>query len=115
MDLRSPSPEPIYDSKTGVRLNTRDIRIKERYAKEKNIIIEELLNLDESYIPPSDYKPPKKIKRIYIPTNDSPNFIGVILGHRGQTQRELEKKTGCRISIRGKGSNWVNIFKLIIL
>jgi splicing factor 1 len=28
------------------------------------------------------------------------------LGPRGVTQRELEKKSGCKISIRGEGSNW---------
>jgi splicing factor 1 len=28
----------------------------------------------------------------------------VIIGPRGQTQKQLEKETGCKISIRGKGS-----------
>lgn len=110
-DLRSPSPEPIYDSKTAHRLNTREVRTKEKHVKEKNIIIEELIVLDDRYIPPSDYKPPKKVKKLYVPQNDSFNFIGMILGHRGSTQRDLEKKTGCKISIRGIGSNWVKIRK----
>ena len=28
------------------------------------------------------------------------------MGPKGSTQKELEKKSGCKISIRGKGSNW---------
>jgi hypothetical protein len=32
------------------------------------------------------------------------NFIGQIIGPRGNTQRKLEGDTGCKISIRGKGS-----------
>lgn len=106
-DLRSPSPEPVYDSKTGLRLNTRDVRTKENYIKEKNSIIEELILLDESYLPPNDYKPPKKTKKLCIPESDTANFVGIILGPNGDSQRQLEKKSGCKISIRGKGSNWV--------
>ena len=65
-DLRSPSPDPIYDSKTGKRLNTRLVLHREKYIKEKNDIIGELILYDKNYKPPSDYKPPKKVKIIYI-------------------------------------------------
>jgi len=106
-DLRSPSPEPVYDSKTGQRINTRDLRIKEGYMREKNAIIEELMKIDKFYKPPSDYRIPKKTKKIFIPEIEGINFIGTILGPSGSTQRDLEKKSGCKISIRGKGSNWV--------
>lgn len=107
-DLRSPSPEPIYDSKTGHRLNTRDVRTKEKYIKEKNTIIEELILLDETYIPPHDYRPPKKMKKIYIDENENEKhkLVGLVLGPDGITQKDLEKKSGCKISVRGKGSNW---------
>ena len=37
-DLRSPSPEPIYDPRSGQRINTREIRNKEKFLKEKNQI-----------------------------------------------------------------------------
>ena len=109
-DLRSPSPEPIYDKKTGQRLNTREVRTKEKYLKEKNSLIEELILLDKSYIPPIDYKPPKKSLKIYINEQDNQKhkLVELILGNRGQIQKELEKKSGCRISIRGVGSNWEN-------
>jgi hypothetical protein len=106
-DLRSPSPEPIYDSK-GVRLNVREIRTKEKYIKEKNSLIEELISIDVQYRPPYDYKPPKKVHKIYISEieNEKHKLVALILGVGGSTQRELEKKSGCKISVRGKGSNW---------
>ena len=34
-DLRSLSPKPIYDTKTGLRINTREQRLKDKYIKEK--------------------------------------------------------------------------------
>ena len=33
------------------------------------------------------------------------NYIGLILGPGGNTQKYLEGKTGCKISVRGKGSS----------
>ena len=107
-DIRSPSPEPIYDSKNGVRLNTREVRNKEKYIKEKNNLIEELILLDKNYRPPHDYRPPKKTHKIYINEfdNEKHKLVALLLGPHGVTQKELEKKSGCRISIRGKGSNW---------
>lgn len=48
----------------------------------------------------------KRIKKIPIPIEKHPNynFIGLIIGPRGKTQKELEAKTGCKIAIRGRGS-----------
>lgn len=52
------------------------------------------------------HKPTKKFEKIHIPVEKYPNynFIGLIIGPRGKTQKELEAKTGCKIAIRGKGS-----------
>ena len=85
LDLRSPSPEPVYDSKTGLRSNTREQRYRDRYVKERLRLIDEVLSLDPSYVPPPDYKPPKKQKKIYIPDPDNPavNYIGQIIGPSG--------------------------------
>jgi splicing factor 1 len=48
----------------------------------------------------------KPFRRIFIPLKEHPmyNFIGLIIGPRGNTQRRMESETGCKISIRGKGS-----------
>uniref|UniRef100_A0A915DCN7 K Homology domain-containing protein n=1 Tax=Ditylenchus dipsaci TaxID=166011 RepID=A0A915DCN7_9BILA len=45
-----------------------------------------------------------KNHKIYIPEHPSYNFIGRILGPRGNSVRRLEALTGCKILIRGKGS-----------
>eukprot|EP00741_Cyanophora_paradoxa_P007520 tig00001154_g7273.t1 len=102
---RSPSPEPIYDS-NGKRLNTRQLRIREKLAEERHKLIEKAQRINPSFRPPADYKPPKLQKKIYIPVKEYPdyNFIGLIIGPRGNTHRRMEKETGCKIMIRGKGS-----------
>lgn len=105
-DIREPSPDPIYDSKTGKRLNTRFIINREKYLKEKNDIITELIKYDKNYKPPLDYKPPKKVKILYIKSNDKYNFTKYIIGPKGSNQKKLEEQSKCKITIRGKGSNW---------
>lgn len=52
---RSPSPEPIYDHK-GVRLNTRESRVKKRLEDERHKLIQEAVKHNPDYKPPSDYK-----------------------------------------------------------
>ncbi|GMH33986.1 hypothetical protein BSKO_01820 [Bryopsis sp. KO-2023] len=102
---RSPSPEPVYD-RNGVRLNTREVRMKDRLMQQRNEIIEELIMKDPNFKPPADYKPQKKSRKIYIPQKDFPgyNFIGLIIGPRGNTQKRMQKETNTKIAIRGKGS-----------
>ncbi|CAJ2640542.1 unnamed protein product [Trifolium pratense] len=48
----------------------------------------------------------KKILRLDIPKDGYPNFnfIGRLLGPRGNSLRRVEATTGCRVFIRGKGS-----------
>lgn len=50
-------------------------------------MIDEVLTMDSTYVPPADYKPPKKQKKVYIPDPDNPsvNFIGLIIGPSGTT------------------------------
>lgn len=45
-------------------------------------------------------------KKVYIPTRQYPdiNFLGLLIGPRGRTQKELESRTGAKILIRGRGS-----------
>jgi len=102
---RSPSPPPIYDS-AGVRLNTREVRLKEKMTKERNKVIEELLKRDPLFKPPVDYRPEKKWTKIMIPYKENPdaNYIGLIIGPRGNTQKRMQQETNTRIAIRGKGS-----------
>ena len=46
-----------------------------------------------------------KIKRkIKIPTHNGFNYSGIIIGPKGANQKQLEEDTGCKILIRGRGS-----------
>uniref|UniRef100_A0A803QV38 Branchpoint-bridging protein n=2 Tax=Cannabis sativa TaxID=3483 RepID=A0A803QV38_CANSA len=102
---RSPSPEPIYDN-MGIRINTREYRARERLNKERQEIIAQIIKRNPAFKPPADYRPPKLQKKLYIPMKEYPgyNFIGLIIGPRGNTQKRMEKETGAKIVIRGKGS-----------
>ncbi|XP_065010861.1 KH domain-containing protein SPIN1-like [Musa acuminata AAA Group] len=48
----------------------------------------------------------KKILRLEIPVDAYPNFnfIGRLLGPRGNSLKRVEASTGCRVYVRGKGS-----------
>ncbi|CAL5429641.1 unnamed protein product [Camellia sinensis] len=102
---RSPSPEPIYDN-IGIRINTREYRARERLNRERQEIISQIIKRNPAFKPPADYRPPKLQKKLYIPMKEYPgyNFIGLIIGPRGNTQKRMEKETGAKIVIRGKGS-----------
>ncbi|KAL3622707.1 hypothetical protein CASFOL_032064 [Castilleja foliolosa] len=54
---------------------------------------------------PSSYNI-KRIMRLDIPVDNYPNFnfVGRLLGPRGNSLKQLEVTTGCRVFIRGKGS-----------
>ncbi|XP_010553190.1 PREDICTED: KH domain-containing protein At2g38610 [Tarenaya hassleriana] len=54
---------------------------------------------------PSSYTV-KRILRLEIPVNSYPNFnfVGRLLGPRGNSLKRVEATTGCRVYIRGKGS-----------
>lgn len=77
----------MYDPRTGLRQNTREYRLKEKYIKERLKLIDEVILMDPTYIPPPDYKPPKKQRKIYIPEPNNPtlNYIGQIIGPGGTT------------------------------
>ena len=102
---RSPSPPPVYDA-NGVRQNTREQRYREKQTKRRTTLIEELIKRDPTYKPPADYKPEKKWRKLPIPYREYPdyNFIGLIIGPRGNTQKRMQTETNTRIAIRGRGS-----------
>ncbi|XP_057864661.1 splicing factor-like protein 1 isoform X2 [Cryptomeria japonica] len=104
-EVRSPSPEPIYNN-LGIRINTREVRERERLTKERQIIISKLIKKNPVFKPPTDFKFGRKHKKLYIPVKEYPdyNFVGLIIGPRGNTQKRMEKETGAKIFIRGRGS-----------
>ncbi len=46
----------------------------------------------------------KLMRKIYIPKNNNFNYTGFIIGPKGTNQKRLEEETGCKILVRGKGS-----------
>ncbi|KAK3090628.1 hypothetical protein FSP39_013273 [Pinctada imbricata] len=104
---RSPSPEPIYNNE-GKRLNTREYRTRKRLEEDRHRLVQEAMEINTDYKPPADYKPPvvRVSDKVMIPQDDHPeiNFVGLLIGPRGNTLKNLEKDTGAKIIIRGKGS-----------
>lgn len=55
VSYRSPSPEPVYDSH-GKRLNTREVRMRQRLEMQRHNQILEMQKQNPGYKPPPDYK-----------------------------------------------------------
>lgn len=102
---RSPSPEPRYDNR-GKRVNTRYDRALDKLEAERHKLCARLAQLDPSFRPPHGMRPLKCVEKLFIPKEKEGtlNFIGLILGPRGNTQKRLEKDFNCKVAIRGKGS-----------
>lgn len=67
------------------------------------------MKMRSTFVPPDDYKPLKKYKKIYLTesaANDGKaNYIGKIIGPEGKTQKLIEKRSNCKIAVRGRGAN----------
>ncbi|AQZ13449.1 MSL5 (YLR116W) [Zygosaccharomyces parabailii] len=103
---RSPSPPPMYDSR-GKRINTKEQRYRKKLEEERHRLVEIALRLIPHFVAPEDYKRPSKFQdKYYIPVEQYPdiNFVGLLLGPRGNTLRKLQEDSGCKIAIRGRGS-----------
>ena len=100
---RSPSPQPTYD-KMGNRTNTRAQRMRKAYEEERAEIFEEIVKLNP-ILKASQPKAHCQAK-LYFPIKEYPNynFLGLIIGPRGSTHRQLEQTTHCKIVIRGRGT-----------
>ncbi|QLL31977.1 hypothetical protein HG536_0C01450 [Torulaspora globosa] len=103
---RSPSPPPAYDAR-GKRINTREQRYKRKLEEERHRLVEIALKMIPHFVAPEGYKRPVKFQdKYYIPTEAYPeiNFVGLLLGPRGNTLKKLQEESGCKIAIRGRGS-----------
>lgn len=106
---RSPSPPPTYDAH-GRRTNTREIRYRRRLEDERLKLVDRALKSDPTFQPPVEYHQQKRSHRpqekVYIPVKEFPqiNFFGLLVGPRGNSLKGMERESGAKISIRGKGS-----------
>jgi hypothetical protein len=79
---------------------------------EMSRIIEDLVKIDPTFVPPAEFKLQRRTKKIYIPDPEvsSINYIGLVLGPKGQMQKKLENETGCRICVRGRNATKGRIY-----
>ncbi|CCD26044.2 mRNA splicing protein MSL5 NDAI_0G02670 [Naumovozyma dairenensis CBS 421] len=103
---RSPSPPPSYDAQ-GKRINTSEQRYRRKLEEERHRLVEIANRTIPFFVPPSDYVKITRFQdKYYIPVEQYPNvnFVGLLLGPRGNTLKKLQEDSGCKISIRGRGS-----------
>jgi len=108
---RSPSPPPTYDSH-GRRTNTREVRYRKKLEDERMRLVDRQMKNDPNYKPPTEYLMAKRQNagrpqdKVYIPVKEFPeiNFFGLLVGPRGNSLKKMERESGAKISIRGKGS-----------
>lgn len=109
MARRSPSPPPTYDAH-GRRTNTREVRYRKKLEDERIKLVDRALKSDPNFRPPAEYHQQKRSQRpsekVYIPVKEFPeiNFFGLLVGPRGNSLKKMERESGAKISIRGKGS-----------
>jgi splicing factor 1 len=99
---RPPSPPAEYDS-NGKRTNTREQRLRRSLLDKRDAVVEKMVDLNPSLAGGTG---PRFNRKLYVPYKEYPNynFIGLIIGPRGNTQKRLEKETNCKIAVRGRGS-----------
>ncbi|XP_015581899.2 splicing factor 1 [Ricinus communis] len=86
------------------KIDSKDLELLKLEWRE---VIGEILKLNPSYKAPPDYDPLLKEATFPIPVKDHPrcNFVGLIFGPGGETQKRLEKETGARIHVLGTKAN----------
>ncbi|KAL0213693.1 hypothetical protein P9112_005877 [Eukaryota sp. TZLM1-RC] len=81
---------------------------RQTIRQDRDQIIEDGLRTNPLFYPPPDWCPTsnKYSTKLPIPQEDHPetNFVGLLIGPRGESLKKLEAETGCKIMIRGKGS-----------
>jgi splicing factor 1 len=111
-------------------VNTREDRWRQKLDAERRQLIEEACQADPTYrhaihnaaasgLPSVATFAPlsatvgggggggrRVFDKMYLPANEFPdiNFMGLIIGPRGNTLKRIEADTGAKISIRGRGT-----------
>ncbi|KAJ5067767.1 splicing factor 1 [Anaeramoeba ignava] len=77
--------------------------------KEREEIIEKINEMKPEFTLPKEMElsKPKIRAKVYIPQLERPdiNFMGLLIGPRGKTIKELQLSTNTKISIKGRGSD----------
>ena len=72
------------------------MRRRQQLEKERVALIESL----------KPRAPQRQWRKIIVPVDKYPgyNFFGALIGPRGNAQKRMERESGCKIVIRGKGA-----------
>ena len=132
VEQRSPSPEPIFD-KNGQRVNSRVVLRRQKLDRERAALVESLkpkvvlrsapsthARANDAWgrspppppppppprPPPCNQVPQRCWRKLIVPIEKYPgyNFFGAIIGPRGNAQKRMERESGCKVVIRGKGA-----------
>ncbi|KAI0711954.1 hypothetical protein C8T65DRAFT_708073 [Cerioporus squamosus] len=101
---------PLRMMLTGRRTNTREVRYRKKLEEERIRLVDRAMKNDPNFRPPVEYHQMKRSQRpsekVYIPVKEFPeiNFFGLLVGPRGNSLKKMERESGAKISIRGKGS-----------
>ncbi|KAL7146354.1 hypothetical protein ABFS83_06G035000 [Erythranthe nasuta] len=92
--------ERLLETNKKLMSSTCSAKKREKLIKKSKLIISKLAS--------ANLQQPTRsfVKKILVPVKENPtyNFIGLILGPKGSTQKKMEKETGAKILLRGKGS-----------
>lgn len=83
------------------------VRYRKKLEDERTQLIERALRNDPNFRPPVEHQQQKRYsEKVFIPVKEFPevNFFGQLVGPRGNSLKKMERETGAKISIRGKGS-----------
>jgi splicing factor 1 len=86
------------------------VRYRKKLEDERVRLVDRALKTDPNFRPPVEYHQQKRSHRpqekVYIPVKEFPeiNFFGLLVGPRGNSLKKMERDSGAKISIRGKGS-----------
>ncbi|KAK6632369.1 hypothetical protein RUM44_007411 [Polyplax serrata] len=107
-----------YEPKTLVYMETllkeKHVLSTTTYPVASRLLEEELARTKQSGQPARDYryvdifreKPMKVVVKVMVPIKEYPkfNFVGKLLGPKGNTLRRLQEETLCKMTILGRGS-----------
>ena len=102
----------LQKSSSGKSTEERENHYRKLLEDERNRLLTDAMRLNPLYRPiqegghGSRGKRTKVEDKYWIPTKDHPeiNFIGLLIGPRGNTLKRMESECNVKISIRGKGS-----------
>ena len=94
--------DALPEAEKEILINTRTQLVMKMVAEQQR-----QLQVDMGLLPPP--QPVQMQCKVMLPADSCPggvqSLVGLVIGARGSTQQLLQEKSGCRVVVRGKGSN----------